>query len=112
MKRSLIALMLVCFVSSAHAQPVEPTDDDADPKDVLDEDSVFTQTARRRPLDVLLEYGPLKRLEEAWLDVNDRLEDSRGLRFGIAYTTLAQFAPDTGAGPGPAQPASAKTIES
>ena len=66
------------------------------PRDVLDEDSVFRQIWRRRPpLKSLFGSGASDALESGWRDVNDEIESHTGLRFGLAYTTLAQWAPNS-----------------
>lgn len=40
----------------------------------------------------LLELGPVSLFDRAWQDVNTRLEDAVGLRFGLAYTLTFQAA--------------------
>jgi hypothetical protein len=66
------------------------------PKEVLDEDSVFKQVLpTAEDQDALLGRGPEGPLERHWLEMNRKLKATAGLRFGLAYTTVAQWAPDS-----------------
>ena len=93
------------------SEPVADQTDDVDgtrpdvskytdgPKEVLDEDAVFKQVAWRRQIrDVLLRPRLLDTIDEGWQRLNDEIDMRARLRFGFAYTLLAQWAPDSTAG--------------
>ncbi len=83
---------------SADEIPAEYSIDDG-PKEVLDEDSVFKQVApQRRIRDFLLEARLLDTIDMGWRHLNDELDRRYRLRFGFAYTALAQGAPRSDAG--------------
>ena len=69
------------------------------PKEILDDDAVFKQVSPRRPIrDALLNPRFVQTLDEGWQRLNDELDARARLRFGLAYTLLAQWAPESNAG--------------
>lgn len=117
---AVVAIILGVGTATAHAQidsenepdAVADQVDDVDaersadidkytdgPKEVLDENAVFKQVAPRRPIrDALLTPRFVETLDEGWRRLNDELDKRARLRFGLAYTLLAQWAPDSDAG--------------
>jgi len=72
--------------------PAEPTDQKRRRYRLAPDDSVAQIRQLKEDADGLIGFSPLVPVKAAWQRMNDDLEESVGLRLGIAYTALYQQA--------------------